>query len=177
MGDYDRKLYRTSWKGGEAHAEVPVHGNIEIDKGDLLFLDRVDGLRTKGASSADWYAYPFSKLSGTTRTLASNRELAAKHFLGVALWHSDSGVTETIGVHLQGLFKYPLKNARHTKVGYHVIPAGSGVTLYNQKLAVTSSSSDRIGLVAKGGTFQSAVEVVIWSIFNIAQSEAIRDTY
>ena len=161
VGNYDRKLYRESW-GRSSSCEVSIHGNVEVDKGDLLFLDKVDGLRTHGISTADWYAYPFSKLSGSTLTLASNRKLAAENFIGVAAWHSEIDVTENITVLYNGLFKYPLKNSRTLKVTNHVIPAGSGVTLYSQRLATSSSgSSDHVGLVAKGGKFQASVEMTL----------------
>jgi len=145
---------------------IDVHGNVEIDKGDLLFLDRVDGLRSKGLSSKDYYAYPLSKVSGSTNTLASNMRLAAENFLGVAAWHSDSGVTEKIAVHIDGLFKYPLKNSRKLKPTYYITATGSGVTLYNQKVSVSSSGvSDAIGFVATSGTFMSEVEMNITTIF------------
>jgi len=163
MGDYNRKIKRSSWGEG-LQVQVPVYGNVEIEMGDLLFLDRVDGLRSRGTSTATWGAFPLSKISGTTLTLASNRTLAATYFLGVAAWHSDSGVTEELSVHIDGLFNYPLKGARHVKPLYRVIPCGSGVTLYNQKVAVDNSSGDYIGTVAEYGTFKSSVEFVVTSI-------------
>ena len=167
MGNYDRKLYRGSWGKGN-QCEVDVHGNVEIDKGDLLFLDRTDGLRDKGSSTADYYSYPFGKISGATVTLASNRALAADNFLGVAAWHSDSGVTEKIAVHIDGLFKYPLKNSRTLRVKQWVEPSGSGVTLYAQKVQTNSSAtSNRIGIVGNSGTFQSQVEFGILTVFGV----------
>ncbi|MBW8001753.1 MAG: hypothetical protein FVQ80_06985 [Planctomycetes bacterium] len=166
MVDYDRKLYRESW-GRNRQCIIDIHGNIEVSKGDLLFVDKSNGLRSQGASTADWYGYPFSKLSGSTVTLASNRNLAATNFLGVAAWHSDSGVTEKLAVHVGGLFLFGLKNVRTLKVGQQVIPAGSGVTLYNQKVTTSvSGSSDHVGLVARGGSFQSVVEFSLLTLFS-----------
>ena len=163
--DYDRKLYRRGWGRGN-QCTVPVHGSTTVCKGDLLFLDRVDALRSRGTSSKDYYAYPFSDVSGTTLSLASNRTLASENFVGVAAWHSDGGVTETIAIHTSGLFKYPLKNSRHLKIGKNILPAGSGVTLHNQRVSISSSaSSDHIGLVANSGTFQSSVEMNIFTLF------------
>ena len=163
--DYDRKLYRRGWGEG-TQCEVNVHGGTTIAKGDLLFLDRVDGLRNRGTSSKDYYAYPFSDISGTTLTLASRRTLASENFVGVAAWHSDGGVTENLVIHTSGLFKYPLKNSRHLKIGKNIEPAGSGVTLHNQKVSTSNSaSSDHIGLVANSGTFQSSVEMNIFTLF------------
>lgn len=166
MSDRDRRIIRESWKSSFPSVEAKIHGNIEIDKGDLMFLDRWDGLRDKGTSTADWYAYPFSKISGSTVSLASNRDLAGDNFIGVAAWHSDSGVTEKIGIYIKGLFSYPLKNARHLRTRRNVIAAGSGVTLFSQKVAVVSSSSTHcIGLVAKPGDFKSVVEMNILTLF------------
>ena len=165
MGDYNRRIRDDSWeKTFQLQGSAKVYGNIEIDTGDLLFLDQANGLRGKGTSSMDGHAYPFSKLSGSTRTLASNRNLAYQNFFGIAASYSESGVTEEISVYLKGLFRYPLRNARSIKVGYYVVPTGSGVTLYNQSVAVVESGcSDIIGLVAKNGNFVSHVESVMLS--------------
>lgn len=161
MNDFNRKVGDRSWKNSDLQCTGLVHGNIEISRGDLLFLDKVDGLRGRGSSVADYYIYPFSKVSGTTLTLASNRTLAKQNFVGVASWHSDSGVTEEISIDIQGLFSYPLKHSRHTLIYYNVIPAGSGTTLYNQRVAVESGTTDAIGKVANSGKFQSSVEMFI----------------
>jgi len=176
VGNYDRRLYREGW-GDVVTIEVDVHGNVEVDKGDLLFLDQTVGLRDRGTSAADYYAYPFSKVSGSTLTLASNKTLAANNFIGVAAWHSESGVTEKVSVHIEGLFKYPLKNTRTVKVGYFAAPAGSGTTLYNQVVTVMSGSSGNIGKAVRSGNYQAEVEFVAWTMFNIAHSELIRDNY
>jgi len=163
--DYDRKLYSQGWGQGD-QCEVDVHGGTTICKGDLLFLDRVDGLRSRGTSSKDYYAYPLSNVSGTTLSLVSNMTLASRNFLGVAAWHSDGGVTEKIAVHTNGLFKYPLKNSRRLKSGATVVPAGSGVTLYSQKVSVSrSGASGYIGYVGTSGTFKNSVEMNIFTLF------------
>ena len=160
MNDYDRKLYRDSWGRG-LQCEMRIHGNVEVSKGDLIFYDRVDGLRDRGVSIKDHYGYPFNKVSGTTLTLASNITLAAENFVGVAASYSDSGVTESIAVHMKGLFKYSLKISRYPKIGQCIIPTGSGVTLFNQRVAVQDSISDAIGKVADSGKFKSSVEMFI----------------
>lgn len=159
--DGDRRVLRESWKGSFRQSEVPVHGGTTVRQGDLLFLDKANKLRDKGTSNADWYAYPFGDISGSTRTLESNKALAAKYFIGVAGWHSDYGVTETISVYTKGLFRYPLRNSRHVKIGQYVIPTGTGVTLYSQHVAVESSTSSYIGLAGDCGQFKSTVDMVI----------------
>lgn len=162
MADHERKLYGRGW--GDYQAQVPVHGNVEIERGDLLFLDAADGLRGRGTSVATYRAFPFSKLSGATLSLSSNIGLAASNFLGVAAWHSDSGVTEEVAVWTCGLFEFPLKSARFAKPLLRVLPCGSGVTLYNQKIQVDASGSSRyIGLCAEYGQFKTNVQVVLRS--------------
>ena len=165
MGDYDRRIRDESWeKTFHLQGSTKVHGNVEIDEGDLLFLDQVNKLRLFGASTADGYGYPFSKVSGSTKTLASNRNLAYQNFFGVAASSSEAGVTEEISVYLKGPFRYPLRNARSVKVGDYIVPAGSGVTLYNQAVAaVKSGCSDIIGTVARSGDFKSEVDTVMLS--------------
>jgi hypothetical protein len=123
----------------------------------------MNGLRDFGASSASHRVFPFSKVSGTTRTLAYNTTLAASQFVGVAAWHSDSGVTEEVAVWVNGLFRFPLKSSRFAKPLLRVIPCGSGTTLFNQKVALDAASSDYIGLCAEFGSFKSSAEVVLRS--------------
>lgn len=165
MGDHDRRIRDDSWeKTFHLQGSTKVHGNVEIDKGDLVFFDGVNGLRSRGTSTGDGYVYPFNKISGSTLTLASNRQLAYENFFGVAAGYSESGVTEDISVYLHGYFRYPLRNARTIKVGDYVVPAGSGVTLYNQVVAVVKSGcSDIIGIVGRNGDFKSEVDTVIKS--------------
>lgn len=163
MGDYDRRVLISSWGRSFDTVEINIHGGTTIEQGDLMFIDRVDGLRSRGTSSGDYYGYPFSDLSGATLSLSSNKTLAAKHFIGVAASHSDGGVTETIAVHTKGLFNFPLKNSRTVRVGQYVTPSGSGVTLYNQKATVETESDDYIGIAGEGGTFMRSLNVVILS--------------
>lgn len=165
MGDYDRRIRDESWKGTfQFQGSALAHGNVEIEKGDLLFFDGRNGLRNRGTSTWDGYVYPFSKISGSTLTLASNRNLAYRNFFGIAAGSKESGVTEDVGVYLQGIFRYPLRNARTVKVGDYIVPTGSGVTLYNQAVAVVKSGcSDIIGLNVKYGEFKSEVDVMMSS--------------
>ena len=169
MVDFDRRIKRASWDNNVYQCIGNVHGNTIISKGDLVFLDRVDGLRKRGTSTKDYYIYPFSDISGSTLTLASNKALAVENFLGVATWHSDSGVTESISVELEGLFCYPLKLSRTVKTGYTIIPVGSGTTLYSQKVGVDIDAdiTYAIGKAAESGEFKSSIEMFIKSrIFN-----------
>src|SRR4030042_989278 len=123
MTDFDRRVMDYTWAdASKLTCEVDIHGDIEVDKGDFLFLDRVNGLRLRGVSTADWYGYPFSKISGSTLTLESNQALAQANFLGVAAWHKESGNTSRIAVYVEGLFRFPLKSSRKLKMGYYVTP-------------------------------------------------------
>ena len=143
MSDVDRHIRWPTWP-----VPVQARGSTEIEKGDLIFLDQVDGLRNNGISTANYSAYPFSKIGGATKTLASNQELAADNFLGVALAGSegvvlatDSGTTEDIAVATSGFFKFPLKSPKTYKVGQVVMPTGSGTSLYSQKAVMWESGS------------------------------------
>jgi hypothetical protein len=165
--DWDRRILRlnnngtSGWKNSFLTAYPMVHGNVVIEKGDLLFLDRTNGLRTRGASMADNFVYPFSLVSGVTLSLVSNRSLAQQHFLGVAAHWSNAGVTEALAVHYEGLFKYPLKMARSVKTGQYIIPAGSGVTLYNQYVSISGSTGDAIGICGRYEEYAADVEMVL----------------
>jgi len=167
--DQDRRLVRRAngERGEFGTVLMPVHGNTQIYKGDLLFQDRVDGLRTRGASTADNYVYPFSKVSGVTSSLASNILLAAANFAGVAAWHSDSGTTENLFVYMDHQFIFNLKNARSVKTMYRVIPAGSGTTLYNQMVNIDKSGTTTkyIGVATNGGNLISNVEFQLITLF------------
>jgi hypothetical protein len=120
---------------------VDIRGSTVVEKGDLMFLDRTDGLRNGGASSANYSAYPFSKIGGVTKTLASNQELAADNFLGVSMYTSDSGTTEPLTIATAGHFKFPLKSSKTFKVGETVMPTGSGTSLFNQKIELWQSGT------------------------------------
>jgi len=132
---------------------VQVKGSTEVDKGDLMFLDRTNGLRNGGASVADFTAYPFSYIGGSTKTLASNQDLAADNFLGVALYTSDSGVTEQLAIATSGHFKFPLKSSRTFKTGETVMPTGSGTSLFSQRVELWQAGTTYpLGYTVKGLT-------------------------
>jgi hypothetical protein len=120
---------------------VDIRGSTVVEKGDLMFLDRTDGLRNGGASTANHSAYPFSSIGGATKTLASNQDLAAENFLGVSMYTSDSGVTEYLSVATSGLHKFPLKSGRTFRAGDTVMPTGSGTSLFDQKIELWQSGT------------------------------------
>lgn len=146
MADVNRHIKWPTWAPA-----VQVRGSTEVDKGDLIFLDRINGLRDNGNSSGNNSAYPFRTIGGTTKTLVSNQDLAADNFLGVAMGGSDSGVTENIAVAVSGHFEFPLRSPKTHKVGQVVMPAGSGTSLYNQKVVMwASGSSYSLGYSTRG---------------------------
>ena len=165
MGDFERRLVDHTW--GQGYQVIsPVRGKTKIEKGDLLFLNRVNALLDRGTSTADYFLYPFKEISGSTLSLASNRTLAQENFIGVASWHSVSGVTEDLAVWIHGRFKYPLKNSRFVKPLFSVIPVGSGVTLYNQKCGISNSSSEIIGVATEYRQFSSSIRMQLVTIFS-----------
>lgn len=148
MANVDRHVW---WD--KKPVQIQVRGSTVIEKGDLLFVDRIDGLRNNGSSSANNSAYPFGKVGGTTKTLASNQQLAAAHFLGMAMEQSFSGITEQLTVATAGHLKYPLRYGKTFKAGEVVMPQGSGTSLYSQKIALWESGSTyALGRTAEEGT-------------------------
>lgn len=146
MSDVNRHVKWPYWP-----VVVEVRGSTVIEKGDLLFLDRRDNLRNRGSSTANQTAYPFAKLSGPSKTLANNQYLAAYHFLGVAVYDSKTGVTEKLAVGITGHFRFPLKSPKTYKLSSVVMPAGSGITLYNQKAIMWASGATyALGYATKG---------------------------
>lgn len=167
MSDRNTRLDYRTWNRTRNVVTVPVLGKTQIYRGDLVFLNMKDGLMERGSSTADWNVYPFSKISGTTLTLSSNKRLAYNNFIGIAAWHHDSGVTEEMNVYIEGLFKYPLKNARYVKPLYAVVPSGSGVTLHDQRVAIESGTTNTtiIGLAAHRLKFASSVKFKVVTYF------------
>ena len=165
MANVERRLVGRTWGVGY-QVISPVRGKTKIEKGDLLFLNRVVSLLDRGTSTADYFLYPFSKLSGSTLSLSSNITLARENFIGVAAWHSTSGVTEDLAIWIHGRFKFDLKNSRFVKPLFSVIPAGSGVTLYNQKVAVDSASSEILGVATEYRQFSSSVRMQLVTMFS-----------
>ena len=164
MSDANRHVKWPTWP-----MAVEVRGSTEIEKGDLLFLDRIDGLRNEGASTANNSAYPFKLIKGTANTLASNQELAADNFLGVALSGSrgviltnDSGTTENIAVAISGHFKFPLKSPKTHRLAQAVMPTGSGTALYNQKVMIWESGSTYpLGYAVRGLTRGTSITFLL----------------
>jgi len=137
MGDTNR------WVECDPEAvEVDILGSTIVEQGDLMFLDRANGLRNIGTSTLTNKGFPFSRCSGSTETAASNQQLAYENFIGAALYSSPSGSTEKVAVSTAGLHRFPLKSVKTIRPGNVIMPAGSGTSqLYNQKVMVWVSGS------------------------------------
>ena len=147
---------------------VQARGSTVVDKGDLIFLDRQDGLRLNGTSSKTYTAFSFSQTGGATKTLASNQNLAATNFLGVAMDASDSGVTENIPVATSGYFKFPLRSPKTFRATETVMPTGSGTSLYDQKVELWSSGSTYpLGYTVRGRTRGSQATFLLRTNFGM----------
>jgi hypothetical protein len=137
MGDVNRWV---EWD--PETVEVEVFGSTVIEQGDLIFLDQVNGLRNIGTSTATNKGYPFSRCSGVTETIASNQQLAYENFVGVAMYPSPSGSSQSIAVGTAGVFRFSLKAAKTIRPKSVIMPAGSGTSLlYSQKVEVWTSGS------------------------------------
>ena len=157
MADVNRHVKWPEWA-----MAVEVRGSTVIEMGDLLFLDRADGLRNNGTSTATQTAYPFATAGGTTKTLVSNQNLAADNFVGVALYDSKSGDTESLAVATSGHFRFPLRSARTFRTNQVVMPAGSGTSLDNQKISIWASGSTYpLGYATRGKTRGGSVTFLL----------------
>lgn len=117
---------------------APIHGNIVVDAGDLMFLDSKSGVSLTGYT-ADNYALPFSSaviMNDTTSVAVVFRELE-NYFLGIAMESSPDGVTENISVATTGVFKMPM-------------PGDSGVTIASLVSAVSPASTTLSASVVAG---------------------------
>jgi hypothetical protein len=137
-------------RGDTQEVDVPVHGNVVVSKGELVFLNQTSGKIKRGLAK-DYYGYPASYLTGTTPPYFEY------NLLGVAMKGSKSGVTDNIPVAQKGIFRAYIKTSSSSqtcKVGMDVAGAtiGSGVSVSGVTVTVGTSAdhdSCRVGRVVK----------------------------
>lgn len=127
MAGYNRHL-----RGDSNEMLVKIHGNIVVNAGDLMFLDRTNGGRGAG-EAADYYAYPFNYALNATTIAMGIASILYNHFAGVAMDGSESGTTEDISVATNGVFRYPVYREGAVTIGALVsavssFTSGTGVS-------------------------------------------------
>ena len=149
-------------RGNTNEVEINVHGNVVIEKGDLVSVMNQNALWKTAQSAittADYYGYPVSFLGGVTDGYYDNS------FLGVAMKGSISGTTEKIPVATAGVFRFPLKAQTGVTIGQLVAGATlAATTAYDQqvesktKAELTASYYCVLGLCVKTEAAASNVD-------------------
>ena len=151
-------------RGETNEIQVPIHGNVVIEKGDLTYLFGVAAQIHGGyyAAAVDYYGFPAASLMAVTNPYTE------RFFAGVAMKGSKSGVTETLPVATSGIFRFPNALAQTIKVGYAVSGASSsGTTGYNQSVVCSNAqTANRVGMCVKAGTSQTNVDFALMTIFS-----------
>jgi len=157
-------------RGEREEVLSPVHGNVVVEAGDLMFLDNSDGVR--GAStSADNYAYPFSSAVNAASKETGIINALYTQFLGVAMESSPSGTTENISVATNGVFRYPLYRNAGTTIGATVssvsmFTSGTGVSDQTVFLGTSAPGSTALlGYIVKTESGASFVDFQIRTAF------------
>ena len=154
-------------RGDMNEIKIPVHSDVTVEPGDFLVIGGVVTVDQSGRA-ADYYAYPFSSVSGAVLKggVSNSLNVCKQWFVGVAMSGSASGVTDDINVATDGIFRYPYNNAgtvtAGTTIGYKVsavtAPAkalGAGVSAQAVSLQLLGGTSAYVGYVAEnhvGGT-------------------------
>lgn len=131
------------WIRGEREEYLAdVHGNVTVEAGDFMFIDKDDGAR--GASvTADNYAYPFNKAANGASLATGIIAALYTQFAGVAMEGSPSGTTNKISIGTAGIYRYPLYRNGAVTVGatvssVSVFTSGTGVS--NQTVFQSTSA-------------------------------------
>lgn len=118
-------------RGDTKEIELPIHGNVVVDKGDFMVCYMSSSCSLVSASvgsgqytSADYYGYPIDQTKGTTYAYGFEQ------FAGVAMKGSAAGVTETIPVATAGIWRYPMKAARAVYPTYEIFVATSAANIF-----------------------------------------------
>ncbi len=165
-------------KGPKDEVRGQVKGNIVIEAGDLLILNDSDGIVGPGSTVVpiDNYVYPFSQMSATTGS-ALIEQYIHQQFIGVAMNGSKSGITETIDVATDGIFRYPIYgapsavtlDARISAVSAHSISSGSSnqfVVNSSDRVTIAEATTAYIGICVKTESGASFVDFTLRTNYN-----------
>jgi len=155
---------------------APVHGNVEINSGDLVFINSLNGLVggevIGNAIAADQYVYPFNKAVNAGSPAAGVQFGVYTYFAGVAMESSPAGVTENITVAVDGVFRYPLYALSAVTVGSlitSVSPYVSTLGVSPQAVSIIGyglATTAYLGYVVKTESGASFVDFEIRTIYN-----------
>jgi len=149
---------------------ITVASGVTVDKGDLMFLDNADNLRSDGSSTASNYAYPFEYLRISGSSLELNKIAVKSKFLGVALdgCDGDDNGAKNLVIGISGIFVFDLKPPKTVKVGDMFGASGTTIEsdLLNQKVAVTTSTTKALGRFTEYKIHAQSAKVQINTIYS-----------
>lgn len=139
------------WRYGDTQPVVAsVDATTVIELGDLLYWDGDD-------------AKPAS-LQADQGTEASNQQLFASKFLGVAMQASPAGSAEPIRVATSGVFEFPTPGGTFNLGDWVALDENdAGTALENQRLVKVTAKQQAIGRVARCSASGTTVWVAICS--------------
>jgi len=126
-------------RGDTNEVEVDVHGNVVVEKGDLLvIMSMASPFKTASSAqtTADWYAYPVSFLGDVSS------EYYDAQFGGVAMKGSVSGTTEKIPLATTGIFRFPLLAAGGVTLGQLIAGATSAAAAASDQIVVSKTFAE-----------------------------------
>jgi len=132
MSKNQRYLY-----GDVKDVKVPIHGNVVVEKGDLMFIMKTDSTIVD-VTTADNYGYPASSLQDVTTVYYADQ------FAGVANNGSVAGVTEEIQVATGGVWRFPLATAKDVVVGAIVSGTTSAAKVADDQQVNTKTTATKI---------------------------------
>jgi hypothetical protein len=153
-------------RGDTREIKAPIHGNVTVEKGELMFL-------AAGASAivgkTDYYAYPASYLADSTKTYVDY------NFLGVSMAASQDGTTEDIAIATDGIFRFQIKTgasatSQYVKIGQTVAACTigtSGVSLSGTTVCVGNDGDHTncvIGRTVKAENAATSVDFLLQSM-------------
>lgn len=162
-------------RGDREEVLAPVHGNVVVEAGDLMFLNTVNGLvgaeTVGGGIAADNYAYPFNKAVNAATALTGIQYAIYTNFLGVAMESSPSGTTENISVATNGVFRYPIYRNGAVTIGSLISAVSNqasnvGVSSQTVYIAATAPGTTAyLGYIVKTESGASFVDFQIRTAF------------
>ena len=147
-------------RGETNEIQVPIHGNVEVEKGEDIFIAQ-DAICIVG-STADHYGYPASDLAGVTDSYHT------QNYAGIAMKGSLSGTTEDIPVAQTGIFRRDIKlgtsaTSQTCKIGQTVAGStigASGVSISGTTVSVGTNGDHSVGRIGRVVKAEQAAKTV-----------------
>lgn len=155
---------------------APIRGNVVVEAGDFMVRNSTAGMISEAGTTGDGiavdgYAYPFNDVENSATSETSVLALLYNAFIGIAMESSPSGVTESISVATDGVFKYPMIGGPGGVTVGSLVSAtspatGTGVSVQMVARTTTSPGSTAyLGRIVKTESGASFVDFQIKTIY------------